>query len=74
MAHGRWRYGKVKTAIKIFKAVVIGMLIAFLSYAVVYYVVAQFEPNGSTTLLNSNPDQNGNILGGTSSTVIPLKP
>jgi len=44
--------GKVKTAIKIFKAVVIGMLIAFLSYAVVYYIAVTLKPNGTDSLIN----------------------
>jgi hypothetical protein len=50
------------------------MVISFVSWAVVYYVVAVLKPNGTDTLLNSTPDANGNVIGGTGSNVNPLKP
>lgn len=57
---------KTESAKKILYAVVIGMLIAFLSYAVVYYIVVTLKPNGSDTLINSN-------FGNGASNVVPLK-
>lgn len=46
---------KTESAKKIIYAVVIGMIIAFLSYAIVYYVVVTLEPGGagSATLLQA---------------------
>lgn len=45
--------GKVKKAHQVFKAVVIGMIISFTSWAVVYYVIT-VKLNGTDTLLQSS--------------------
>ncbi len=68
--------GKTKQAKGILKAVVIGMIIAFTSWAIVYYVLVQFTPNGTDVLINPSfaPVNNaGQSTGNGGANIIPLK-